>query len=188
MESKKQICSITLNLFTSNEINKNLAIVSKKLKKADSMQEKYPEKSYHCTIKGIANFQGKPNKKIISDYIKKVDLIIDKIKSFEIEVKNISNFPNVVIAKAYSKDKKLQKYHNLFCKTLPGQFPEFEKKNYIPHITMMHIVSDSKKLLEEVKKYKNQDFGKMIIKEIQLVSYYPSFSGKYKIIKRYKLK
>ena len=188
MESKKQICSITVNLFTSTTINKKLATVSKKLKKSDLMQEMYPERSYHCTIKGIANFQGKPNKKIISDYIKKVDLIINKIKSFEIEVKGVSNFPNVVVAKVNSKNKKLQKYHNLLCKILPGQFPKFEMENYIPHITMMHIVSDPKKILAAAKEYKNQVFGKMVVNEIQLVSYYPSFSGKYTILKRYKLK
>ena len=188
MESKKQICSITLNLFTNTTINKKLASVSKKLKKADSKQELYPEKSYHCTIKGIANFYGKPNKKIILDYIKKIDLVIDKIKPFEIEVKNVSNFPNVVIAKVNSKNKRLQKYHNLFCEILPGQYPKFEQKNYIPHITMIHIVSDPEKILATLKEYKNQVFGKMIVNEIQLVSYYPSFSGKYTILKRYKLK
>jgi len=168
-------------------MGKKLVAVSKKLKQADSKQELYPEKSYHCTLKEVIQFSGSPKPADINYFITQIDSIIDKIKSFEIEIKEISNFPNVVIAKVNSKDKKLQKYHSLFCKILPSTFPKFEKKNYIPHVTMIHIVSDSKKVQNAAKKYKNKNFGKMAVNEIILAKFYPSFSGKITVLKKYKL-
>ncbi|HOW29449.1 MAG TPA: hypothetical protein PK685_02125 [archaeon] len=184
----KKSGSIALILLTSKNLNKELVVVSKKLKQADPKQDIYPEKSFHCTIKEVTQFNGSPNQTDIKYYIKQIDSVINKINPFEIEVNGVSNFPNVVIAKVYSKNKKLHNYHNLFCKVLPSSFPKFEKANYIPHITLNHIVSDSQKILEEAKKYKTQNFGKMVVTEIILAKFYPSFSGKITVLKKYKLK
>jgi len=155
--------SITLNFFIPQEIVEKF----KSIKIEGNIDIDRRESNFcHCTVKAISHHHQIPTKEILKKYIIESEKILKKVKPFKVKVKNIGNFSTAVFAKVISK--RLFKVHKDLFNILPSSQPHFENEAYIPHISLAKTENNN----THVSWNKNEYFGDILVKEIQLLIFY----------------
>ena len=151
--------SITLSLFLPKKIVEAL----KEVKVSGNLAFDWRDSDFcHCTVKAISICDEIPKKEILDEWIAKSKNVLDAQKSFKINIKNIAKFPTALFANI--KSNELSKLHKKLFKTLPGSQPQFEDKNYVPHVSIGVLNQDV-----EIVLGKERNFGEFEVKEILLV-------------------
>jgi len=114
----------------------------------------------HCTIKAISVCDEIP--KEIDLWAENSEKIISNQKPFRVSIEDISAFPKTIFTKVNSQE--LIKLHERLFKILPSSHIQFEGKNYVPHVSLLNLKKDVKKVISQ-----KENFGKFEVKEIQLM-------------------
>ncbi len=125
-----------------------------------------PQENLHITLK----FLGNVNENKITQIKNIIKNTCSKFKKFQMNIKGIGCFPNnnyirVVWAGAESKT-----FYDIAV-AIDNKLKElgFEKeKNHAPHITLARVKSANHNIKEILEKFKNTDFGILIVSEISL--------------------
>lgn len=113
-------------------------------------------------------------------FIERIDKIIEKIKNFEIECKNLNNFDEETLyIEPYNKEK-LMKLKSIFDKELTEyRLEKRRNREYRPHITL--CTNDNLTKAKEISNVKFKSF-------IARIEYLWVYDYNMKLIKEYKLK
>ncbi len=171
--------SITLNFFIPEKI---ISKVKNEELSEDFIFDWRKKGLFHCTVKALELSRAMPSKEYLDSLIIKASRILSKQKSFEVVIKDIDKFPDVLYARVNSHE--LKELHKKLCnEKLPSIRPDFEGENYIPHASLVSLAGSSSTKLNISK-----TFGKFRVREIQLVIWDVSNGQKPSIYHRFKLK
>ncbi len=164
--------SIALNFFVPGLVVKNL----KKVQVEGAVVFDWRRsKLAHCTLKAISYRNGLPTQKELKTWISKARRIFSKQEPFEVTVKGMSKFPTALVADVHSKD--LLGLHRKLFKVLPSSQPQYEGRNYHPHVSIAMIDGEAWAHPPE-----NKNFGKFKVDEIQLMLWTMNFLNKPKVL------
>lgn len=169
--------SITLNFFISKEIVQEL----KKVVIEGNCSYDWRDSEFaHCTIKAISLCDKIPDE--ISVWSKEIERISSEQKPFQVIIKNVDSFPNIIFAKVYSQE--LVNLHKKLFSVLPSSQPEFENEKYIPHVSLVSISGSN-----NVKGVSNkkENFGTLEVRKVQLMIWNLENLNKSKVYKEYML-
>jgi 2'-5' RNA ligase len=156
---KKSSYIVTLNFFVPNEVVESLREVKVS---GPILFDWRNHNSAHCTVKAIYQGTEIPDQKVIETWAEESKRILSRQEPFEVLVEGITQWPAALVSNVNSKE--LLKLHRKLFKVLPGIQPEFEDKNYHPHVSIARIRGEVKAVSPERK-----TFGKFKVDEIQLM-------------------
>ncbi len=161
---------ISINFPISKTVRKNILLLQNELKQVDSNQKIVRELKLHCTVKSCGILGKQINKDNILEIVKTAEQELKKIKPFIIKLKGIGNFSTAVFIRVISDDSKLIKLHNLLNKNIKySEYPKFEGSGYMPHVTIVELSNPSRKLLAQLDRYKNYDFGSLRVNKLNII-------------------
>ncbi len=161
-----------LSINTSKKLKKELEKFQHRLKETGIIAKFVEKENLHINLKFFGNLKQEQKEKII----KSINKISKETNSFTLKAKNIGVFPNedyikvvwVGIEKGEEDLIKLQKH-------LEKEFEKIgikkENRNFVPHITLCRVKSGKNidKLIKEIKKNKDKEFGNFEVKNINLM-------------------
>lgn len=175
-------------------IVKNIETIQNKLSTYNSYI-RFPKGYYHITIKPLGffnNLKTRPddyNKEEVNEITKSISNTLSKEKKFEIKLKSINLFNDVVFIQINDKNKlasinrKILSIPNV--KILKRDYP-----NFLSHCTIGTFKSKKiKELIGEIEKFREFNFGKILVDSIQLViaHWHNTKYPKFELIKKFNL-
>jgi 2'-5' RNA ligase len=155
---EKPSFTITLNFFVPDEVVENLKAVN--VSGRATFDWRKPGFA-HCTVKAIWHGTDIPDEKVIETWSRESRRILSKKRPFEVLVKGVTKWPTVLVSLVNSKE--VHTIHNKLLKLLPSSQPQFDGKNFTPHVSI--AVGKSVMGVAETDKL----FGKFKVNELQLM-------------------
>ncbi len=186
---KKRIF-IAINL--PNKIKKELADVQNQLAEFDLPIRWTKIKNIHLTLV----FLGYIEEKKVTEVTKVIEALINKVRSFEISIKNLGVFPNFknprIIWIGIENNKDLINLRNGLVNNLRGLKFKIEKRDFSPHLTLGRTkkrISVKAGNLENIyKKIGKVDLEKFRVESVEIMESKLKVGGfDYKEIKSIKL-
>jgi len=181
---------VSINFPINKEIRQKILMIQNKLRKVDLSQNFVSELKLHCTLKSCGLLGKQINQDIIPQIIEKINQLLRECRQFKVQLKGLQSFSNNVYINVISKDSKLLELHNLLNNNIKySEYPKFEGKGYKPHTTIIELTNKSAKILDEIDKYKDHDFGEMKVNTINLIlGGEASPNDRFKILRSFQLK
>ena len=161
-----------LQLSFSRDVQEKIQDIKEEIRK-NNIEDKEREWKPHITI-DLYNCKNQ------EEFIKKIDLIVEKVKPFDIKCKNLNNFDEVTLyIEPYDK-KEIHKIKELFDKELEQYRLEHRKARiYKPHITLCTTTD-----LREATKIAKKKFKEFTTQ----IKYLWVYNSNLELIKEYELK
>lgn len=169
---------ITLLIRPNEEINNNIQVFLKELKKAEPEQYYYPNSDIHITVLSIISCaEGFTlNQFSTSEYVEIIEKSMIDINEIEIEYRGVTLSPSAIMIQGFPSDNSL----NIFRDKLRENFKKSSLQQSLDsrytitaaHSTVMRFqnkLQNPKKLIEVVEKFRNHNFGKFTVDKIELV-------------------
>lgn len=163
---------IFLAIDIPEKIKEQINNFNEELKKLGVVANFVEKENLHINLKFFGDTE-KKEKERINEKIKEVS---ENFNSFQLKAKDIDVFPNMNHIKVVwvgVEDKK-DNLSNL-QKELENEFEKIgikkENRNFVPHITLCRVKSGKNidKLIKEIKKNKDKEFGNFEVKNINLM-------------------
>lgn len=186
---------VLLIIIKKENIIKKIEMVQHKLSLYGSYI-RFPKEYYHITVKPIGflndlkNHPDDYSKEEFDEIIKNTGEILSKERKFEIKLKSVNLFKDVVFIQIDDKNKLAlinKKTLNIpKINTLKRDYP-----NFLPHCSIGTYRNNKiKGIIEEIENFKEFRLGKVLVDRIQLViaHWHNTKYPKFEIIKTFRLK
>jgi len=184
---KEQAYSITINIPLPKSISSKINKIILKLKEKYPHNEFIAREKYHITLFAVGVVGENYDKHILEKVSNELNKISYFFNPFEVEIKGLNHFLSLIFVQAFSNDKKIFQLN----KKISNHLNINETFPYVPHISAIFFKSNPYELFKEIeKKYRESNFGKFKVKEIELIEWdlHPkSGISSPKIIKKFRL-
>jgi 2'-5' RNA ligase len=169
---------ITLLIRPTEKLKNSIQLFLNELKKVDASQYYYPNSDIHITILSIIScYNGFSLDSItIQDYNNVINKCISNINKLEINLQGVTASPSAIMIQGFPSDTSINDLRN----DLRKAFQETSLKQNIDqryslittHLTVVRFrksISNKDLFLKTLHKYRDYNFGKFEVKNIELV-------------------
>lgn len=169
---------ITLLIRPNDEIKANIETFINELKKAEPEQYFYPDSDIHITVMSIISCSENFSLNQISpnEYIEIICRSLVEVDKIRIHYKGITASPSAIMIQGFPSDETLNNLRNRLRKNFKksGLQQSIDSRYEIStaHSTVMRFqekLQNPKKLIEIAEKFRDYDFGKFEVKNLELV-------------------
>jgi len=165
---KDEAFNVTCAFSISKEVSSNIKKISDELKSKFPGNYYLPKSLYHATICSITKLPKIFDHSLLNKWKEEISEVTENFPPFELEVRGINHFHNVLFAQFFSKDERLFDLNKALVEKLNLKI----KRNYAPHSTIAYFNSKPDLLFKEIgARYRDYFFGKMKVNSIELVQY-----------------
>lgn len=191
-EDRKHL--VLLIKIKEENIVKNIEIIQDKLSSYNSYI-RFPKEYYHITLKplGFLNdlktYPDDYDKEEVNEIIKNMDKILSKEEKFKIKLKSLNLFEDVVFIQVDDKNK-LSSINKKILSIPKINVLKRDYPNFLPHCAIgMYKSKKINSLIKEIEKFREFEFGEILVGSIQLViaHWHNTKYPKFEIIKKFQL-
>lgn len=176
--AKSNRFGLTLLIRPSMAVKDKIQDFFSQLKKDNPNQYFYPCTDIHITVLSLIScYDGFDYKNIsISDYCQLIQKSLENIEQFEIQFQGISASDSAILIQGFPMGNNLEQIrNNLRAHFLNSSLERSIDKRYVlktAHATVVRYsdtIINKESLIDTLEAYRNYDFGKFHVKELELV-------------------
>lgn len=169
---------ITLLIRPTEEIKNNIQLFLNELKEVDASQYYYPNSDIHITVMSIIScYDGFDlNKITLQDYIAVINKCITGLNKSVINLQGITASPSAVMIQGFPSDTSINDLRDnlrtAFKQTSLEQSIDKRYSLFTTHLTVVRFrkpINNKDLFLKTLHKYRDYNFGKFEIKNLELV-------------------
>lgn len=155
--------SITCHIPIGGGVASKISAISRKLSGEFPGNYLVPRRYYHTTVFALGNFKKGFDRNRLHRYERVLQRVAENLTPFEIEVRGLNHFNNIVFAQVFSNGA-LQGLNEEISRTLRAK----ETLGYVPHISTLYFGSNPARLFKEMDSYRDFRFGSMVARRMEL--------------------